>query len=285
MSNKKQVFIQCPVCKKSGKIEVPKKKIEEKSSGLSIIIVKKLICEHVFLAYIDKNFIMRESEEVYYVPSPEIIEKSKEIKEEFFDDHEMVMIQMNLYPLTLSYILKCFLNNQSVGIILEENQDFLKPTYEKLFNYLFNRTFEINYQILSEYDYSNLKNELDLPIIIKNVEILKDEHGFLTENEFAVERGFINKFYNENYGRDTLKALKLEINNAFMLANTTKNYITNNKKLNLNKIIKYLENEFKINVDIKYAEFLLEIIKNYFNLEVKSIYKNVEFLKFKKLSK
>ncbi|TXT62089.1 MAG: hypothetical protein BAJALOKI1v1_1030005 [Promethearchaeota archaeon] len=283
--NRKSVFIQCPTCLKNGKIEIPRDKIEKKASGLSLIIVKKLICEHVFLAYIDKNFTMRESEEVYFVPSPQIIEKSKKIKEEFFDKNELDLINLNLYPLTLNYILKSLMNAKAIGIVLEERQDFLKTIYEKFLNFLFNNTFNTQYQIILDQEYSEAKEELNLPIIVKNIEIIKDNENFLTDVEFAVERGFIQKFYNDEYGLETLRALKFEINNAFLLAQSTKEFIENTKKLNLNKVIKFLEKEFNINIDVKYAEFLIGIVKNYYNVEVGNLYKNVEFMKFKKLSK
>lgn len=286
MSNEsKAVFVHCPKCHKSGNIEVPVEKIMSKKSGLTLIVVNKLICEHAFLAYIDRNFTMRESEELYYVQSPKLIDESKEVQEVVFDENELDIIKLNLYSLPFSYILKCFFNKKKILVVVNDKQDFLVPIYDKLFNYLFSNTFDIQYQILPIQEYSDKKNSLDVPIIIKSVDILKDEENFLSENEFGVERGFINKFYSEEYGPATLKTLKMQINNAYNLALKTKDFIQNTKRPNINGIIKYLKKEFGIKVNVTYAEFLLDILQNYFKIQTKAIYKNIEFLKFKKLGK
>jgi hypothetical protein len=281
----KKIFVQCPACRKAGHISVPKSKMKKKSSGLSTIIVKELICEHIFLAYVDNNLTVRECEELIFVPAPEIIEKSKKSQKEPLAKSDMALIRINLYPLTLSYILKCLFNHQHFGLVLEEKQEFLQPIYEKLINYLFEDTFEIDYKIFTHQGYFAEKNDIEHPIIIQRVEVLKDDDEFLTNSELGVERGFINSFYDDEYGQETLKSIKNQINNVFLLANEAKEFIKNTKRPNINKMISHLEKKFNISVNVKYAEFLVDIVKNYYKLSVKGMYKNIEMLKFKKLSK
>ncbi len=286
MSNKTAtVFIQCPICHKSGTIEVKKKEIERSPTGLTTIEIKEDICEHRFLVYVDKNFKMRESEKLDFIQSPDIVFEIQKGKEAIFDKDQMNVIKLYVYPLTLSYILKCLMFNQKIGILINDNKPFLKRIYKTLFNYLFEGAFSIDYQILPYSEFISAKNNIDLPIIIRDIDILRDQNNFLTGADLAVERGFVKKFYNEKYGIETLKALKMEIKNAFILASSIKELIIMKKKLNIHKIINFLQKQFNIKVNIRYAEFLLDILKYYYHINLKGIYKNVEFLKFKKLGK
>jgi len=279
------VLIQCPICHKSGQIEVSKKEIESSPTGLTTIEINEKICEHRFLIYVDKNFQMRESEKIDFVISPEIVFETPLRKEKSFDTDEMHLIKLYLYPLTLSYILKSLFYNQKIGIVINDNKSFLKRIYESFINYIFEDSFSVNYQIIPYSEYLLSKNTLDFPIILSDIDILRDQNNFLTGADLAVERGFVKKFYSEKYGLETLNALKMEIKNAFILANSIKELILVKKKLNIHKIINFLKKKFNIKVDVRYAEFLLDILKYYYHIKLKGIYKNIEFLKFKKLSK
>ncbi len=63
------VDIRCPICSESGKIEVSKKELGKASRGLlSISLPENVVCKHSFVAYIDKNFKVRD----YFVPDFEI---------------------------------------------------------------------------------------------------------------------------------------------------------------------------------------------------------------------
>jgi hypothetical protein len=63
------ISIICPVCSTSGKIQISKKDLGKASRGLlSISIPEQVVCEHSFIAYIDRNFKVRD----YFVPDFEI---------------------------------------------------------------------------------------------------------------------------------------------------------------------------------------------------------------------
>ncbi|MBD3211693.1 MAG: hypothetical protein GF311_03720, partial [Candidatus Lokiarchaeota archaeon] len=58
----KEVKINCPLCNKSGKIEVDEEILENSQRGIAAINVQEsLICDHSFVAYIDKNYNVRDS--------------------------------------------------------------------------------------------------------------------------------------------------------------------------------------------------------------------------------
>lgn len=56
-----QVEIRCPTCKKSGFIEINEENMKDISGGLiAINIASNAICSHSIVAYIDKNFSIRD---------------------------------------------------------------------------------------------------------------------------------------------------------------------------------------------------------------------------------
>ena len=57
-----KVKINCPVCSKYGIIEVEENIIINSKRGVAAVNVSSdLVCEHSFIAYIDKNFNVRDS--------------------------------------------------------------------------------------------------------------------------------------------------------------------------------------------------------------------------------
>ncbi len=58
----KKVELQCPICMKYGYLSISKDYIHKAERGLfAVEISKGLICEHAFIAYIDRNLIVRDS--------------------------------------------------------------------------------------------------------------------------------------------------------------------------------------------------------------------------------
>ncbi|MFX0072826.1 MAG: hypothetical protein ACFFAO_17240, partial [Candidatus Hermodarchaeota archaeon] len=57
--NEKHIHVICPICRTQKEIIVPKS-IIDKSKGISCItIAPKIVCNHLFQVYLDKNFKVR----------------------------------------------------------------------------------------------------------------------------------------------------------------------------------------------------------------------------------
>ncbi|HEY0088616.1 MAG TPA: hypothetical protein VGB37_07220, partial [Candidatus Lokiarchaeia archaeon] len=55
------VKINCPICEKKGTIDVSQEIMKNVSRGLlAVNIAKEIVCSHSFVAYIDKNFNVRD---------------------------------------------------------------------------------------------------------------------------------------------------------------------------------------------------------------------------------
>jgi hypothetical protein len=56
-----KVEIRCPSCAKIGKIEIKESILSQSIRGITAVnIPENLICEHSFIAYIDKNLAVRD---------------------------------------------------------------------------------------------------------------------------------------------------------------------------------------------------------------------------------
>ena len=56
-----EVEVQCPQCKKIGKIYIQEETIESSSRGVvAVLISANRICAHSFIVYIDNNLIARD---------------------------------------------------------------------------------------------------------------------------------------------------------------------------------------------------------------------------------
>ena len=56
-----KVEIRCPACSKVGKVEIEENIISQSVRGITAVNVAEfLVCEHSFVAYIDKNLAVRD---------------------------------------------------------------------------------------------------------------------------------------------------------------------------------------------------------------------------------
>ena len=91
----------------------------------------------------------------------------------------------------------------------------------------------------------------------------------------VVEKQILNRFITESDKDISLTLLKGEIRKACKLAekivkvvNDTRN---KNENINIFKIKKILENEFNIKIESAYLNFLTEIVRNYFGIQLPSL--------------
>ena len=60
----KSIFVKCPICKASHRVEIPKSIVNEAEQLTTASIGAGVICEHGFQVYVDKNFAVRGYEKV-----------------------------------------------------------------------------------------------------------------------------------------------------------------------------------------------------------------------------
>jgi hypothetical protein len=128
----KNVMAVCPICDASKKIPVPKSKIMSKENGTtSVHVPSKLVCDHEFYMYIDKNFVIRDYlvTDINFYSEKDIHEKAKnEILEKLI---EIAPVPENIYKAIrkenfLSLLFAAFCRSPIIFLVNELEEENFK---------------------------------------------------------------------------------------------------------------------------------------------------------------
>jgi len=291
-----KIQIRCPICSKWGYIEVSEVIFKNVSRGVvAVNIASNTICEHTFIAYIDKNLAVRDYFTTdYQVEIPEITPKTKlekeMIPEKGFLDGDL--IKLNLPAMMIAYVLKAIFTKQKVLIL--SDQKFLYKYILNFFKYITENYFETNIDVGSVEEYKANKKKYKNYMIFENNEIVQNQQKIIDPKKLKVEKQIVNNFLTEQTSMGLI-FIKNEIFKAYNLAQFIADYINNQiqiKKENREKIEENvlvvnflddlvnkekvfslkisneLEKKFGIKIQKQFLNFLLEIVQSYFNIDV-----------------
>lgn len=278
-----KIEINCPSCNSRGYFEVSEDFVKNVSRGIfAINIAARTICTHTFIAYIDKNLEVRD----YFVADfqveiPELSKEAQEFpldkniseKKDFEKDFDVDLIKLNLSATIITYIIKSILSKQKILFISE--LDYLNKSIFNFFNYLTEDSFELNFSITTREKYEQNKKDYKDWMVFEGYEVIRDHDKIINIKNLVVEKQILNRFITESDKNIGLTLLKGEIRKACKLAekivkvvNDTRN---KNENINIFKIKKILENEFNIKIESAYLNFLTEIVKSYFGIQLPSL--------------
>ena len=144
--------IRCPICSKWKHIEIADDTTKNVSKGLlAINIASGMICEHSFIAYVDKNLTVRDclvADFKIELPKSVPIEETEESISPETDTIKFDLIKLNIPDLLMAYVIKAILFGRKVVIILE--QEFLYNHIKNFFQYIFDNSFEFDIDIIVE---------------------------------------------------------------------------------------------------------------------------------------
>jgi len=267
-----KVELRCPACNSIGFIEVSEEELNNVSRGLLAVNVSEdIICQHTFVAYVDKNLNVRDCFiadfhiEIPDMASTQAIEGEDISKTDKID---LVLIKLNMPASLIAYVLKSILFGQKFVIVNDQN--YLYEHIELFIEYLTENSFKTNYEIVPREEYLNKKKELKDYIVFEGNEVLNDKNKILTDKEISVERTIIEKFLSEADERSSLIILKNEVQKAYRLSEKIMEFVDNfeGKEIQSKKILDYLSTEENIVIKIPYLRFLIDIVENYFNVKV-----------------
>jgi len=271
----KKVSIKCPSCSTKGDIQIADDFIKNTSRGLlAVNITKDLICSHSFIAYIDKNLNVRD----YFIADfcfeiPEIpIERFEETKEKFLvkKAFDIDLIKLNLPPTQLSFILKAIFSKQKVMII--SNQDFLYGHLHDFFKYISYNSFQIDINFISEEEYNQNKKKYKDSMVFHGIYIVNNVKKIINPKKLFFEKLIVNSFFSNNQLELTYIIFRNEILKIYKLSKSIVEFINDSKKkneeVNILKIGNQLESEYHIKINTAYLSFLIDIVKDYFKVEV-----------------
>lgn len=273
-----KINVICPICKKKGYIEVTEKSMKDFSRGiLAINIAEKTICKDSFVAYLDKNLNIRDYFIVdFQLELPEsIIEKDEKFDQEkkFLIEKvlDLDLIKYNLSANLLAYSLKVIFLGKKFMLILDAQQEFLHEHLNNFYEYITQNSFKLELKIISKKEYDDKKNYYKDYIVFDSKDIIYDVNKFLNPKKIAVERRIIQKFLAETDQNLSLLVLKNDIQKAFELTKFILDYLTkfdSIKKIDITELYQDLQEHFHIKITSIYLIFLLEIVENYYNIEI-----------------
>jgi len=279
------VLITCPICNLKKKIEIPYDAIQSAKSLAAIFIPKNLICEHNFQAFIDKNYAVRGYQKIDF-ELPSSISENKIEKQILLESdlNDIEIVKWNLSPENLIHVIHGILYDRNFIFIIPDSKENILESIEKFIELVFRDTFKFKLSIIKESDYKKLKKDFKHTDVIGWKNVLNDKDKIFEKNRLEVEKKIVRNFLNNSSKQDALIDLEYEIRKIFIIS---KNIIDISKSLKTGEsvdklsLINKLKEDYSIEVEIQYLEYIIEVIQYYFKIiiSVEEYEKLSQFLK------
>lgn len=264
----KRVKIHCPVCNTSGKIQVDESLLENNQKGITAVnIEESIICSHSFVAYIDKNYNVRDSfVSDFKIDLPDIKVQNEGHLNEFKHLGKMNLDSLlsEISAVELASILNGVFSKQNV--LLLNDSELISENLHKILDFIFKDTFISNISILNHLEYIRYKWNYDNYEIVDYDEIFDGDKKKKYLKNMKIESAMIKKFLSEEYSKSGLIILRSEIIKAFELSNSIIKILQNHtevQELTKKDLSESLSEKYGIEIQSEYLDFLLEIVKNY----------------------
>ena len=278
------VKIRCPSCSANGDIEISEDYLKNVSKGLlAINIPEDTICEHTFIAYVDRNLKVRD----YFIADFKIelpdIAPSEKIEEKKIPSKEVInldLIKLNLSALLLTYVLKSIFSKQK--IVLVSDQEFLYEHIHNFFNYITRDAFKAEIEIINKQDYKKNKKQYQDCMVFEGNKILNNIEKIIDDKKLKVEKYFIQSFLSEYDLSYSYIILKNEIRKSYQLSKAIVDYANEQQieTIDLKVIVDFLTEKYNLKLQKTYLNFIIDILKYYFEVNVSDTSDVSDFLRF-----
>lgn len=267
-----KVEIRCPICSQWEHVEIADDATKNVAKGLlAINIAAGMICEHSFIAYVDKNFSVRDCLVAdFKIELPESTPTEEKITPET-ETIKFDLIKMNIPELLMVNVIKAiFLGKKA---IILSDQEFLYNHLLNFFKAITENSFEFDLLILSEAHYKSSKNDYKDYLIFKNREIIRDKSKYINPKKLEYEKAMVHKFATEYDLMAGVIILRNEINKAYEFSKTITELIQNKegKAITSKLIIEHISEKHGERIQKPYLSFLIDIVHNYFKKTVPKI--------------
>ena len=267
----KKLEVRCPSCSSRGYIEISGVAVEKAARGVyAVNISEGIVCEHSFVAYVDKNLSVRDTFIAdFQLELPEISsprDKEPETSPQL-ESIDVNLIKLNLIASLLVNIIRAIFFKRKVLVLTD--QTFMIDQIHKFFDYIMENSFKASILVESEEQYQ-LESYKDY-IILKNNIILQDNDGILNPKKISFERSLVRKFLEEYEPIPSIIYLHEGIQKTYELSEIIVERVKNLKKkekLISNKVIEEIENVHGVKIQLSYLDFLYEIVENYFKIQI-----------------
>lgn len=266
-----KIEVRCPVCSNWDNIEISDDATKSVAKGLlAVNITAGMICEHTFIAYVDKNLIVRDCLIAdFKIEAPEV--STSEGAENIIPEAESInhdLIKLNIPELLMASVFKAIFLGK--GVIFVSDDQFLADNIIYFFKYAMQNLFENDIIAISKIDYKNNQKNYENYIIFEKREVIQDKDKSIDPKKLEIEKSIAKKFLGEYDLITGLIILRNEVQKAFEYSKTLVDFITNSeKKAWTSKILMdHINIEHNEKIQMNYLTFLYEIVNHYFKVEI-----------------
>ncbi|MFX0038470.1 MAG: hypothetical protein ACFFCY_03125 [Promethearchaeota archaeon] len=270
-----RIEIRCPICSKWDHIEISDDVTKNVTKGLiAINIAGGMICDHSFIAYVDKNLTVRDCLVADFrieLPESTYSQKNDELITPQTDTIKFDLIKLNIPDTLMAYVFRALFFGKKTLIL--SDQEFLYNHIINFFKYVAQNSFEFELKMMSEMDYKKIKNEFEDYLILKNREVVNDKEKLINLKVLDIERSMVQKFFAEYDLMAGLIILRNEINKAYEFSKSILDFIENQKgkALTSKMLISHISDKHNEKIPTQYLTFLIDIVRNYFKADVPKI--------------
>ncbi len=267
--------IRCPVCAKWDNIEILDNMAKNAKKGLlAINISPGMICDHSFIAYVDKNLIVRDCLIADFKIEAFDTEMAQNEDDKTLPETESIkfdLVKLNISEKLMAFIFRAIFLGEKI-ILISEDQ-FLYNHVVNFFKYTTRDLFKIDLNFISETNYRKKYEEYDDCLIFKNNDIFHDAYKIINSKKLSVERSIAKKFFAEYDHTTGLIIVRNEIQKAFEYSKALTEFLTGYQKQTFTAkiLMKHITERQGERIQKDYLIFLLEIVKNYFKVAVPKI--------------
>jgi len=267
----KKLEVRCPSCSNRGYIEVPEEEVVKAARGVfAVNVLEGVICEHSFVAYVDKNFAVRDTFIAdFQLELPDIVPE-QEIGPDIAQQLDLIdisLIKLNFSASLLTHVIRALLFKKKIFLLF--NQSYMVNNIYKFIEYITLNSFKANLLVISgeQYDIYDIKDS----IILDGNKIIKDDNDILNAKTLGVERSLVRKFLAEYEPKPSLIYLQNGLQKAYELSKTVVDIVNNLKKkekVYSKNVIEEIARIHSVKVQLPYLDFLYKIVENYFEVKV-----------------
>ncbi|MFW9894502.1 MAG: hypothetical protein ACFFD7_01705 [Candidatus Thorarchaeota archaeon] len=271
-----KVEIHCPICTKWANIEILEDAAKNVKKGLLAVNIEPgMICEHSFIAYVDKNLIVRDCFIAdFKIETPEVILTQQDTNNDSLTEPEDIridLIKMNIPEKLMIFVFKAIFARKKI-VVLSENH-FLYIHLMAFLKFIIRDLFDFDLIFVSEQSYDKSMNEYEDYVVFKKSDILHDKDNIIESKKLSVEKSIVKKFLAEYEFSTGLIILRNEFQKAYEFSKQLANYISNNQEESFTSkiLIEYVNEKQNDRINKDYLNFLLNIVLHHFNVEIPKI--------------
>ena len=267
-----KIEVRCPVCTKWENIEISDGATANTTKGLLAVNINAgMICEHTFVAYVDKNLTVRDcliaDFEIEVSSSPETEDGTVNEAESINHD----LIKLNIPEILMASVFRAIFLGKSV-IIISDDQ-FIANHIVHFFKYAMQNLFHNDIITLSKAEFKNSNEKYENHIVFDKIEVIQDRYNLVDPKILMIEKRIVRKFIEEYNLVTGLIILRNEIQKAFEFSKTLVEFIKSSDKEGLTSkiLINHIKEIYNEKIQMNYLTFLCDILKHYFKVVLPNI--------------